>query len=210
MEKIEGDFQTNQEFQAGLELFRKVLAGAGTANNFYLRLSASQTTENITLRTSSTLGADTTGNTAMYVHKGGQTDVDVDSFDFNGVTKNTARTLRITAADSSTGNYSKAKIAATLLHEFLVHGVPFKTVFDSIRTSTDSDEMALLWKKSRSSDNSPDHQHALFGAGQTAELHEVLMALQNPKAISISNKDAADTLKELERDIAYHKEQFPL
>src|SRR5882762_7246578 len=109
MEKCEGDFLNNQEFQAGLELFRKVLSCAGTANAFYLRLSEqTQTKENITFRTSSAIGADVEGNTAMYVHKASQPDVDVDSFNFGGVTSSTARTLRITEADSSTSKYSKA------------------------------------------------------------------------------------------------------
>jgi len=210
MEKIEGMFANHTVYQGGLALFRKVLACSDTANKFYTRLCAQSGKENITFRTSSALGDGTEGLTQMYVLKGGTNDVDIDTFDFTNVTTSTPRTLRITEGEFFPNKYDKRKTAATLLHEFLVHGMPFQTLFDSIRNGEGEEVMAAFWKKSRKSDNSGYKQHALYGEGKTPELDEILNGLGQPKNIGISNEDATAILAELKKDIAYHKKNYQL
>jgi len=210
MEKIEGMFANHTVYQGGLDLFRKVLTASKTANSFYSRLCSPSGKENITFRTSSALGDGTEGLTQMYVLKGGTNDVDIDTFDFTNVTTSTPRTLRITEGEFFPNKYDKRKTAATLLHEFLVHGMPFQTLFDSIRNGEGEEVMAAFWKKSRKSDNSGYKQHALYGEGKTPELDEILNGLGQPKNIGISNEDATAILAELKKDIAYHKKNYQL
>ena len=212
MEKCEGSLNEHTKFQEGLALFRKVLEAhpKSRANQFYQRLKTSKNMENITFRTSTALGDGVEGLTQMYVLIGGQKDVDMDELKFDGVTKTTPRTLRITHAEVFPNKYPPAKMTATLLHEFMVHGVPFQTLFDSINTATTAEEMAAFWRKSRQTDNSGYTQHSLYGAGKTEGLDEVVQALKNSKTTGISKNDAAAILDELEKDIAFHKKSYPL
>lgn len=201
MQKLEGSFANVAAYQEGLQYFTKIIEG----NSFYTRLSSSKSTkENITFRTSTALGANVEGLSQMYVHISATKDVDLDTFDFTGVTNQTPRTLRLTI---TTELSDRNLIAATLLHEFLVHGQPFQSLFDSINSETDAKDMARFWRKSRESDNSGYQQHAVYGAGLTKGLDEALNYLGGK---NLPNKDSGAILKELEKDIKWHKERFPL
>jgi hypothetical protein len=201
MRKLEGRFANDEAYQNGFNLFEKIIAG----NKFYLRLSSSNSTkENITFRTSTALGNSIHGLAQMYVQVRARGDVDLDEFNFEGVTNQTPRTLRISLKEGLT---DKDSIAATLIHEFLVHGEPFQTLFDSINSETNADDMARFWRKSRASDNSGDHQHALWGASLTPGLDEVRAFLSGKK---LPNRDAQAILAELDRDIESHKRRYPL
>lgn len=202
MQKLEGKFANDEAYQNGFNLFEKIIAG----NKFYLRLSSAKSTkENITFRTSTALGDGVHGSTQMYVYVSAQRpDVDLDQFKFDGVTNQTPRTLRISLKEGLT---DKDSIAATLIHEFLVHGEPFQTLFDSINSETNADDMARFWRKSRASDNSADHQHALWGASLTPGLDEVRAYLSGK---NLANRDARAILAELDRDIESHKRRYPL
>lgn len=202
MQKLEGGFANDEAYQNGFNFLGKIIA----ANKFYLRLSSSKSTkENITFRTSTALGNNVHGLTQMYVHVSTQRpDVDLDQFNFDGVTNQTPRTLRISVKAGLTDKHS---ITATLIHEFLVHGEPFQSLFDSINSETNADDMARFWRKSRQSDNSADHQHALWGAGLTLGLDEVREYLSGK---NLGKKDAQTILEDLDKDIAWHKQRYPL